>query len=1353
MSISLRAAALSLCALSVAGAADLYVSPGGNDANDGSGPDPGRALRTLQAAVDRARPGDTILAAGGTYRETVVFPRSGAPGRPITVRPLAVPGSGAGPAGMLPRAARLDPPVVVSGCDPVAGWELHDPARNIWRAPMGWSLGPGRNQVFTRGQVLLEARHPNTPDPGLAMYVSDLSPLWPTFAEMSIPDPRNAPARVTGRILEGVPEDYWKGALYYGIHYEGWAAQTGIVERSAPGEITVGDRTQTWWFGPAYGGNYQPEEGRGMLVGHWNALDQPGEWFWQDGFLYLIPPDGRPPDQVEAKARQLAFDLSGREHIRLENLTVRAASLRLAGSAFCVVDGCDLAYISHYTRHYSIGQIETGRDTLQSGETGIFVSGHDNAFLNTSIRVSAGAGVYLRGYHHTIHNCLIDEVSYTSHYLNAITDAVSDFPDYENFLVGGHVIAFNTLRNAGRHFFNLYGNGTSLASRDRGPMDYMATLFVHNHLYNGMLQTRDAGFITGYYSSGGTLNGLNTQIAWNVLHDCYDIFAMRIHALGIVYLDAGTCDVDLYRNLLWAAPGSLQRGLWYNTMCVDVHERENRFHRDFERTCAELRPADFPGGRPFRFGHDFAEPPPLPAWPPLERRVIEAGACTELAPGLTRSPDGIAGLADGSWVCLGEVEPAAGWQSAVLEFASGVQALNGDRSARARPRHRHATDPLVLEAVHNDGAEQRIRTQWTFIHTVRDGAWVRFDRVPLGEGYCRFRAVYGNDQERPRRLEVRLDRADGPLAGQVELPPTDRPRGGRVQIYQAATGPVSPEATGTRDVFVVFRSDDDRPVGEFEYFRFEQYRGDLALQKNEVRLELRLGSTGGPRIGTFYPRGTGAADVFRELVAPLEPVPETGPGGSRRLYAVVRSAVEGPIGTLRALRLEKAREPIDWTGVGIPPREEDGRPVYPPATHRPCARPADRYPAARAGGAGVRPRPVAVAGPMGAAPTVDGDLAEWGAGGAFRTLVLKESYDGLPTAAPPSEAWVGYDAEAFYVAVRNPVRNAAALLPGSHTWGWDDGVEVAFQDDFAKPRGPVLTLYGFPDGHFTSEDYGGAPPEAVARLGKAVSYAARVGDGEWACEWRIPFAACGFSPASAPLVRFNLGVRKTAPEAWVIWRGTGGATYQVAEGGLLAFPAELLAAGVPQGGLEVWLDAADPAAVELDGSGNTALWKDRSGKGRHARQDQEAFRPAFDAAGLNGRPALRFDEARRTRLELPDLSDGKLSGVVFAVISNPVPGSEVNHDPRLFTASDGKGYDYLVGIAATVPGMETGGPRVTVHGFSERWARVVRVGCFSPNVQTFFTGHIAEILVYGRALTPAEQDRVLAYLSAKWGLE
>lgn len=911
-------AVVMIVAVQSAHAATYYVSPKGNDGNTGLGAEEGKALRTIQAAVNKMQPGDTCLVRGGVYRETVTFPRSGTAGKPITVKPYR------------------NEKVLVSGCEPVTGWTKHQ--GNVWKATMPWTLGLGRNQVFCDGEVTIEARFPNKPALGLEMPVSDLSPLWPTFGEFSIPDPQKNIGRVVSKLLEGQPDDCWKGALYYGVHYHGWSAQTGIVESSKSGEMMVGDRTRVWWFPEPYG-VYQPEEGRGMIVGHINALDQPGEWHWQDTTLHLIPKGNGAPRNVEAKRRQLAFDLSGREYIRISGLTIKAASVRLEDSAHCVFDRCDFSYISHFTRFYDIGQVENGRDTRKSGETGIFVGGHDNSFLNCSVRFSAGAGFYLRGYHHTIHNCLIDEIDYTSHYLNAITDAVSDFNDYENFLVGGHVITYNTMRNAGRHFFNFYGNGTSMASRNRAPMDYMATLFAHNHLYNGMLQTRDAGFLTGYYSSGGTLNGMNSQVVYNVMHDCYDIFAMRINVLGIVYLDAGTCDVDLHHNLLWAVPGSLQRGLWYNTMCVDVNEHDNVFHENFTRTCAELKPQDFPERKPFRFGHDFENPPPLPKWPQIERRRIEAETCAATSVGVAKSAIGLGGLKDGDWFCFSGVDFNQNWQSAVMRFASDVKEMNTDRSARAHPRHQKATDPIVLEAISHDGAHEQVKKQWTFVYNVQDGAWLRFNQVPLGEGYRRFRVIYGNDSAAPRRVEVHLDRVDGPLAGLVPLPQTDKPRGGRIQIYRDSVGEISSAATGTRDVFLVFRSDDQKPVGEFEYFRFEQYRGAIPLQKNEVKLEIRIGSKDGEKIGEFYPRFTGGASNFRDIIAALEPA-----RGTQPLFIVVRSALAGPIGTIDWMSLEKAKQPTDVTEIGAPPRRSrEGGMVLPQATHRPCARPADKY--------------------------------------------------------------------------------------------------------------------------------------------------------------------------------------------------------------------------------------------------------------------------------------------------------------------------------------------------------------------------------------------------------------------------
>ena len=178
-------------------AAELHVAPSGNDANSGTETEP---LATIQAGVNKLQPGDTLLIHGGVYRETVTFP------------PAARRRSRS-------RSGRPGEKVVITGCDPITGWTLHDAAKNIWKAPMPWTLGTGRNQVFCGDEVLIEARFPNQPAPGLEMPVSGLSKLWPTFGEFAIPDPVKQPNASSSKLLDGQPENHWKGALYYGLHY------------------------------------------------------------------------------------------------------------------------------------------------------------------------------------------------------------------------------------------------------------------------------------------------------------------------------------------------------------------------------------------------------------------------------------------------------------------------------------------------------------------------------------------------------------------------------------------------------------------------------------------------------------------------------------------------------------------------------------------------------------------------------------------------------------------------------------------------------------------------------------------------------------------------------------------------------------------------------------------------------------------------------------------------------------------------------------------------------------------------------------------------------------------------------
>ena len=117
-----------------------------------------------------------------------------------------------------------------------------------------------------------------------------------------------------------------------------------------------------------------------------------------------------------------------------------------------------------------------------------------------------------------------------------------------------------------------------------------------------------------------------------------------------------------------------------------------------------------------------------------------------------------------------------------------------------------------------------------------------------------------------------------------------------------------------------------------------------------------------------------------------------------------------------------------------------------------------------------------------------------------------------------------------------------------------NGVEIAFQDAQSKPAAPILNLYGFPDGSFESVTTAGASEAQAQKLAAGVTYAARLYEKGWECEWRIPWAATGIDPAKVKRLQFNIGVRKTENKAWVIWHGTGGYTFDVARAGTLVLP-------------------------------------------------------------------------------------------------------------------------------------------------------------------------------------------------------
>jgi hypothetical protein len=121
----------------------FVVAMSGADSNPGTLE---RPFRSIQHCASIVTAGQVCLIRAGTYRETVRPAQSGSSAAPIGFKAFG------------------DGPVLISGADPVNGFTAEGNKR--FKTRLAWDLGEGKNQVFLNGKMLLEARFPNSSNPG-----------------------------------------------------------------------------------------------------------------------------------------------------------------------------------------------------------------------------------------------------------------------------------------------------------------------------------------------------------------------------------------------------------------------------------------------------------------------------------------------------------------------------------------------------------------------------------------------------------------------------------------------------------------------------------------------------------------------------------------------------------------------------------------------------------------------------------------------------------------------------------------------------------------------------------------------------------------------------------------------------------------------------------------------------------------------------------------------------------------------------------------------------------------------------------------------------------------------------------
>ncbi len=486
---------LALASASLAGAGEYYVDAAATSAGNGALNNP---FRTVQQAASVMEAGDVCILRKGTYRETVRPARSGTADRPLVFRPW--PGES----------------VVISGCEPVTAWRKSE--GSIYRAPVAMKLGH-ENQVFADGKMLVEARWPNSGQSiprGLLEF--DTARMGSGTTRTKIVD-------------DDLPELDQSGAQVWVSSHKRWFCWTGRVQGSGPGHLSIEDNSDS------RGNHVCRQDGRYYVFGALPLLDQEDEWYYDAaaGELCLWSLSQDAPAKVEVKTRLWAFDLTGRENIRIEGLQLFGASILTDDDSVGItLDGIRAEYVCHSNR--------ATEQYRSQARTGIELRGQRHTIRNSEIAYSSGNCIALYGRDCQVINCFIHDGNYIGSYASPVSFGRGG---------SGNVVSHSTITRAGRTTVGVVG--------------FYRSLLQYNDIsYAGYL-TDDLGLTYGNGVEGG-----NSEVRYNWLHDN---IADR-HNMGL-YFDHGCKNVIFHHNVIWNVehPGMINNQyanyLFYynNTVC------------------------------------------------------------------------------------------------------------------------------------------------------------------------------------------------------------------------------------------------------------------------------------------------------------------------------------------------------------------------------------------------------------------------------------------------------------------------------------------------------------------------------------------------------------------------------------------------------------------------------------------------------------------------------------------------------------------------------------------------------------------------------------------------------------------
>ncbi len=484
-----------LCSNS-AQSANYYVSVSqGDDTNPGTETAPFKTIAKASAVLVA---GDVCYIKAGTYRETIIAAKSGTAGQPITYKSFE------------------NDQVIISATEPVSNWSVY--SGNVYKASVEMSLNE-QNMIYFRGKDMDWARWPNNTDGN--RFTIDAE-VVDNGTESQIQSNK-------------IPNLDWSGGYVWYLGGHCGTSWTRPITSSSSGKIDFQAVDITKWpFNP-----HNPtivrnnNRGRFYLFGTLQALDNPGEWFYdskQKTLYFQAPENVRPAaTDVEYAARKEAINLSS-NYLVISGLTVFGGRVQISGNN-CVVRNCNIV-------HGLETLDELNNTDAQIANGSINIEGSNTLIENNLIEYGSANGIAMLyawkgSTANVVKNNIIRYFNSLGVHSNPIRSSCTET-----------TVTGNTIYSCGRDGIYVSGANSEISWND---------------VSDCMLINNDGGV---FYTVGNA-SPKNSVIHHNWFHDSYGPAYADGRAAGI-YLDNDSKSYTVHHNVVWNITWSGVQMNWDN---------------------------------------------------------------------------------------------------------------------------------------------------------------------------------------------------------------------------------------------------------------------------------------------------------------------------------------------------------------------------------------------------------------------------------------------------------------------------------------------------------------------------------------------------------------------------------------------------------------------------------------------------------------------------------------------------------------------------------------------------------------------------------------------------------------------